>query len=227
MEVEGVPAAQSVQLVGGGILNIGAEKLTSLIPCQRVEIEPEKPRGVRRRMEHDVEPRRQLRRAEGHDHEHAPPRRTTHQKRGEVSRGRVGPVQVVEGEHNRAALTQDLEKNPNRSMSAGALGRRGHRRASGQSTESGKHQPQFVELEVPTLELAVIHRPQVVVQGVNEHPERLVLFELCRPPAEHEMVEALGHRANLADESGLADALFPSDLHDTLTLGVETGDGPA
>jgi hypothetical protein len=74
-EVEGIAAAESVQLVAERLGKIGVEQLTGLVLGQRLEVQPEDGWSPRRRLEHGPGRLVELRRAKPHHRQHPSSRR--------------------------------------------------------------------------------------------------------------------------------------------------------
>ncbi len=59
-----------------------------------------------------------------------------------------------------------------------------------------------------------LERPQVVVEGVDDQPERNVALELRRAPIENQIAVILAPAAQLSQQSRLADPRLTKDLHE-------------
>src|SRR5688572_6668480 len=70
------------------------------------------------------------------------------------------------------------------------------------------------ELAVQQVEESWVEASQVVVEGIDEHLERQVAFELGGGACEHEMSADAGTSREFAEEPGLADAGFAHQLDD-------------
>ena len=212
LEVEGVAAAEAVQLVAQRAGQVVVEQLEGFVLGQRVEVETDHRRGPGRGLEHRFERLRELGRTERHHRQHPAPWRAPQQVRDQLRRRAVGPMQVVEREHHRALSAQRLQQHPHRLMGPVALRRQRPRRMLDQPGQCREHPRQLGHLDHQAVEITAIHRGQIVVESVDEHPERVPLHELRRPPAEHQITPPLRLRGQLGDQPGLADPLLPGEL---------------
>ena len=67
-------------------------------------------------------------------------------------------------------------------------------------------------LGVQQIEEAGVEAADVVVEGVDEHPEGKVPLQLGRRPGEHERPAAIRAQRELIEQAGLADAGFAHHL---------------
>jgi hypothetical protein len=119
-------------------------------------------------------------------------------------------VQVVEDEHERPLVGDQLEEPAHRAVRAVALigergdaGRRPHRRQ--QLAELA------LELVVPPVVLGERVRGDVGVERVDEDAERDLLLELGRRPGEDDVPALRGARAQRTEEARLADPRLALD----------------
>ena len=131
-----------------------------------------------RTIELGGKPGLKLSRARGRCDQHAGVGRPAQQRHEEIGRGGVGPVEVVEDEHERLGGGELLQQHAYSAVGAIALveGRRqGHRRV-------GEGRKQLSELgadsRIEPLEAAGVEPFDVVLERVDEDPERQVLLEL-------------------------------------------------
>ena len=116
LEVERIATALAVDRGGCACVEV-AEQERRLLLAETLENDPPECRDRERRGE---VPGR-LRRAEGERDEHASTRRTPEQRRKQRQGCLVGPVEVIEDEHERALLRQQLEQSAHGAMGAVAL----------------------------------------------------------------------------------------------------------
>ena len=116
LEVERIATALAVDRGGCARVEV-AEQERGLLLAETLENDPPECRDRERRGE---VPGR-LRRAEGERDEHASTRRTAQQRRKERQGSLVGPVEVIEDEHERALLRQQLEQSAHGAVGPVAL----------------------------------------------------------------------------------------------------------
>ena len=120
---------------------------------------------------------------------------------------RVAPVQVVEHEHQRLGVGQQLQQRADRAVGAVALVGDAPRRRRSRAAATGSTWPSSSsQLGVPGLVAAQVLRGHVGVERVDPHAERHVALELGRGAGQHEVAALLGARAQLGQQPGLADA---------------------
>ena len=158
-----------------------------------------------RAVERAGEPRRELSRPRRHGDQHAGRGRPVQERHQEVDRGRVGPVQVVQRQHERLGGGELLEQLDHRAVDAVALvqgrplRRPGFRQRRQDLAELRAHR------RVEPFEPSRVEALDVPVEGVDEDPEREVLLELGRRAFEHEMTARVGPRGELGEQAALAD----------------------
>ena len=123
-------------------------------------------------------------------------------------------MHVVEREHHRLALGQPLEQAPHRVVQPVALGaltaaglapvlagqRREDRRELGHQALVQRPQERGLQ------------RAQVVVERVDDQPERDVALELGGAALEHQVAPVLALAAKLREQPGFADARLADEL---------------
>ena len=135
-------------------------------------------------------------------------------------------MDIVEHEHERLGGREALEQLPHGAMRAVALvlerslarfGELGQRRQH--PSELGAH------IVVERLQAARIEPRHVLVEGVHEHPEGQIRFELGRAARQHDLPQRVGPLRQLGEHAGLADSGLPEE-HDRGRLGaLEPGHG--
>jgi hypothetical protein len=206
LEVERVAAAVAVDRrdVGGAD---AVEQRGRLLLGQRLEDELVDPR-VRERGQ---QPCVGLRGTRGEREQDRRVGAAAHERRDELDRRAVAPMQVVEDEHERLRVREQGQQRLDRVVGAIALvgDRRGARaRATHRREDRAELARQRV---VPAAEGVEVLRGEVRVEGIDPHAERHVALELGRRAAEHEMAALVGPRAQLVEQAGLADARLPLD----------------
>ena len=145
--------------------------------------------------------------------QHRRGRRPLEQSAEQLDRGRVGPVDVVEDEHERPRRCEELQQLADCAVAAVALvlgGGRAARVEAGERGEDGrKLRPDlWLELvEAPRLDAA-----DVLVEGVDEDPERQLLLELRRRARQHEVIAFVRASRKLREEPRLADPRLADEL---------------
>ena len=107
LEIEGVAAAVLVQGGRGRLVDGRAEELSRLDARQSAELEADESAGAARRLECGGQPLRRLPRSQRDDEEDSCVRWPAKQRAEQVDRCGVGPVDVVEHEHERPASPSD------------------------------------------------------------------------------------------------------------------------
>ena len=105
LQVERVAAAVVVDGVGRV-----AEQPACLVAVQRSELEPGQRARAVRALERRQQPLGHLARADGERDQHRPRGRAPQQRADQLERAGVGPVQIVEREHERLARGQHAEQ---------------------------------------------------------------------------------------------------------------------
>ena len=154
--------------------------------------------GAMRSLERSCESLGHLARAHCHGNEHGRGRRSAQQRAEQLDRCRIRPVEVVEHEHERPRLREELEERTHRSVRAIALvlqcddvrGREPRQRGE-DVCELG----QYVLVQMP--QATRIEPAQVLVERVDEHRERKVSLELRRGSCKDEPAPRIGATGEL------------------------------
>jgi hypothetical protein len=207
LEVEGVAAALLVQR-----LHFVADKRLRFLAAERVERQAlERPVAVCA-VKGAVEPRGQLVGPRSEREQHPGSGGPVQQRDEQVDRCGVGPVEVVEHEHERLGGRELFEQLPDRTVGPVALvhgglsgpGRSGQRRQH--LSEPGPHQI------VQPIEAARVEALDVLVERVDEDPERQVLFELRACARQDCVAPVLRAPCQLSEQARLADPRGAGDL---------------
>ena len=211
-EIEGVAAALAVEVGAAGGGDAGAEQRPGLLGGQRRELELAHPALARGGLERRGDPAGELARAVGERDQHLPPRRAAQHVGEQLERGVVGPVQVVEHDHDRAARGEALEQGTHRAVGTEALVlHAGHRRPL-RAGERREHAGQLAEAVADeALDARLAERGDGAVERVDPHSERQLALELGRAARQHHVPGGLGAVAQLAQEPRLADARLPAE----------------
>ena len=174
------------------------------------------------RVEQD---RARRRGAEGEHDQDAAARRAAQQVGDELQRRVVGPVQVVEREHDAGVGAQRLQQRADRAVGLEALVLEAAGGGARQPVEPGHDRRQLGRLGADEAREAVgAQRRGVVAERVDGDPERQVLLQLGGAAAEHEVAARVGTRAELVDEPRLADPGLPADRQDRRAAGLQPGE---
>ena len=182
-----------------------------VVAAERAELEPgERARAVRA-LERGQQLLRHLPRTHRQREQHRRRRRAPQQRAEQLERPRVGPVQVVEHQHERLPGRQDHEQVADRLVRAVALVGEDRRAlwvrtrssSSPERLQHGGRQP-----------------AHVLVERVDEDPERQVALELGRAARQHQAAAVVGHRLELGQQPRLADAGLAHEL-DRARLALE------
>ena len=179
LEVERIAAALLVETRDLITRDDFAQQLVSLPAREGDQLEPGEAPGAIRPLQPRREPVTELPGPRCERHQDRRGRRPMQQRRQQLHRRLIAPVQVVEHQHDRLAAREQLQQRPHRAMAAVALVLRGHVAALGQHRQRREHRRQ---LRADTV-LEIVQQPrlqalQVLVERVDEHPERQILLEL-------------------------------------------------
>ena len=178
-QVEGVTAAVVVQRSRNCLVHRRVEQLRRLGTGQGAEIES----GQRVRSPCPLEGRRQSPRClagpERHRDQDGCIRRAAQERPDQLDRGGVGPMDIVEGKHQRRRRRQALEQLTGGAVAAVALvldcALSGNRELGERGKDDGEGAAGFVTEGV---EAARLEASQVVVDRIDEDPERQLALEL-------------------------------------------------
>ena len=197
LQVERVPAALDVHRVGG----VAVQRL-GVLAAERRQLDAGERPGAVGALERGQQLLRDLPRAHRERQQHRRLRWASQQRAEQLERARVGPVQVVEHQHQRLAGGEDAEQVADGLVRAVALV--GH--------AARTRVQDAVELAVERLEHGGREAAHVLVERVDEDPERQVALELGRAARQHEAAAVVGHRLELRQQPRLADARLAHEL---------------
>jgi hypothetical protein len=206
LEVERVAARLLVDLVRPRAPDAVAEQVARVLAGEAAELDPSEAVVAVGPRERGREAIGCLTRACGHHNEHGGVGRAAQQRGEQLHRRGVRPVDVVEHEHDRAAHRQPLEQLPHRAMGPVALVLYDGGAVGGQVRERRHHVRQLAaHLHGQRRHELRVDAGEVLVERVDEHPEREVLLELGRAAAEDGAAAVVRPRGQLRQQPGLAD----------------------
>ena len=202
LQEERVAAAGLVDLAAHGARDAGAEQRLGVGEGERAERVLDHRAVALRGGERGGQQRPDRRGAERERQRDAPARRSPQQVRDEFQRGVVGPVQVVEREHDRLALCERLEQQADRAVRAVALVLQPRRHAA----DGGQDRGQLGQL-VADEPLQPVDAEELRVLGERVLPdaERQLALELRRAPAQHQRSGPVRAGRQLVQQARLAD----------------------
>ena len=121
LQVEGVAAARLVETVGVGSVGGVGQELAGLVARERRQVDADERAGAVGALERGREPLGHLAGPHGQRHEHRCSRGPVEQAAEQLDRRRVGPVQVVQNQHERLGRGEQLEQRPYGAMAPVAL----------------------------------------------------------------------------------------------------------
>ncbi len=163
-------------------------------------------------IERGREPGGRLTGAEREHGEHRRVRRSPEQGGDEVDRGRVGPMEVVQEQHERARVGQPAQERSHRPVRPVALVE--HRRPRCVTAGDGREDPCELAAAV-TIELrqpVAVEGEQVLVERVDEDPVGQIALQLRGASEQDETAALLGTAPDLGQEPRLAEAGIARDL---------------
>jgi hypothetical protein len=206
-EVEGVAAALQVQDVRVDAVGRIAQQLSRLLDAERAELDAGELVLARRPLERGRQAVRHVARAHREREEDRRGRRPAQQRSEQLDRRRVGPVEVVEHEHERLRRRELLEQRAHGAVAAIALVLERHLATARERRQRRK--------DVRELRLDVVleggqpirsEASHVLVERIDEDRERQVALELGGRAREDEVVSGIGANRQLGQEARLADA---------------------
>ena len=139
----------------------------------------------------------------------------------ELHRAGIGPLHVIEHEHDRRVLRDRGQQRSDRAVGAVALFLLQLGRALGDQRPEGREHGRKLRLQPGAQrdETVAVKRRQPSVQRVAEHAERGLGLELGRPPGQHEVTMVPRLRRQLVEKPALADARLSGDLQHQRAVG--------
>ena len=209
LEVEGVAAALLVQRLHGRLVDLIIQELASLRLRERTDLDPLQHAGAVRALECGGESAGRLPRPEGGCDEDGSVGRAPEEGAEELDGRRVGPVEVVDEEHERRRGREPLEQVAHRGVHAVAVvedrgGTASRRRVQRRQDLRERVAGPVVEC----IEAVRLEPPDVFVERVDEDPEGEIALELGCRPAEDEVPMRIGPSGGLGEQASLPDARF-------------------
>lgn len=159
-------------------------------------------------------------------------RQPPEERTDQLDRRRVRPVDVVEHEHDRPRLRERLEQGAHGAVASVPLVLDRRSVADGQAGQRRKHGGELcADIILEVVQALRIQAVDVLVERVDEDPERQVELELPGSPREDEVPARVGTDSELGEKPRLADSglpdhferrgLSPSDLGEEAVHRVE------
>ena len=212
LQEERVAAALGVEHLCRVLVEVGAEELRRVLLREAAQLQARERPGAVAALERGRQPVGKLPRARGEREQHRRRGRAAEQRADQLDRRRVGPVDVVEDQHQRLRRREPLEQLPDRAVGAVALvlerdlARLG---VLGERWQDARQLRPHVVLD--RLEAARLEGADVLVERVHEDPEREVDLELRGTPGEDDLAGVVGERGELGDQPRLADSRLSED----------------
>ena len=182
-----------------------AQQLVGLLGAERLEFDSRERPGALRSLDRDREALGHEAGTHGERQEHGRRGRTVQQRAEQLRRSRVGPVEVVEDEHEGLRPCQPLEQGADGTVRAVALVLE-----TGDGAGAGRDGREHVRKLGPDVLVRVeqggVEASKVLVESVDEHPERHVAPELGARAREHEVSAPVGPFGELGEHARLPDS---------------------
>ena len=188
-----------------------------LVEIERVEVDRARPG---RALQAAAQPAQRLGRAMGDRDEHAPGGRAAGERREELERGVVGPLQVVEHDDDRSRRRQGVEELAHGAMRTEAVVRQG--RVGAVAAQGREDRGELVEArDAHPGQAAPVERRELGVDRVDPGRERHLALELGGPPGEDAVPAPLRLDGELLEQPRLADPRLAADDEKAAAAGVE------
>ena len=179
---------------------------------QAGELEPVEAAVAVGAIQRRAQPIGELARARGEHDQDAGAGRAAHQRGDEVDRRGIGPVDVVEDEHERARRGQPREQLAHRAMRPVALVLQQARPVIARGRDRRQHVRDLAErLVAQARQHPRVEARDVLVERVDEDPERQVALELGRAAVQDDAATGGRARVQLRQQPRLADARLALD----------------
>ena len=202
LQEERVPAAGLVDLAAHGTGDLGAEQRLGVGEGQRAERVLDHRAVALRGGQGGRQQRPDRRGPEGERERHAPARRPPQQVRDELQRGVVGPVQVVERDHDRLDLRERLEQDADGAVRAVALVLQAGRDAADGRQDRGELGQLVADQPLQPVDAEELG---VLGQRVLPDAEGQLALELGRAAGQHQRSGPVGAGRQLVEQARLAD----------------------
>ena len=209
LEVEGIAAALLIQRLHGRLVDLIVQELASLGLRERTDLDPSQHAGAVRALERRGEPAGRLPGPEGGCDEDGSVGRAPEEGAEELDRRSVGPVEVIDEEHERRHGREPLQQIAHRGVHAVAVVVDRGGTASRRRVQRRQDLRERVECPVvECIEAVWLEPPDVFVERVDEDPEGEIALELGCRPAEDEVAMRIGPSGGLGEQAGLPDPRF-------------------
>lgn len=181
---------------------------------------------AKRSFERARQSRRSWSGTRGEHEKHGSFRRPVQEADDEIDRGCVGPVKVVEDEHQRLGRSQPFEQLAHRTVGPIALTLKDAGAGAPNTGQRGEDVGELgAHLLAETVESSRVDALDVLVEGVDEDPEREVAFELGARSGQDDVSTGIGASGEFRDEPGLADPGSAYDFNGTGSPGRQLVEG--
>jgi len=207
LQIERVATALLEKRGHSGRVECLTEELAGLATRQRADLDANQCPDPLRPLERGGHAPRRLAGTDGQRDEHGRSRRPAQQRREQLGRSRVSPVEIIEHEHERRSRRESLEQLAHHAVSAIPLVLEHRSAGCLERCQRGKHVRELAaDVVIEGLEATRRKPLDVLVERVDEHPERQIALELRCRPAENEVPTRIGPDRKLREETRLADA---------------------
>ncbi len=224
LEIEGITAAVVIEGGNRRFIDARSDEFGGLVARERVKLDLGKGACTARWLERHRQALRCLLGPQGQDEEHCGVGRPAEQRSQQVDRGGVGPVDVVQHEHERADPREPFEELANGAMASVALvpecGAFRGRKFRERGEDVGESVPDII---VQCVEATRLEAVKVLVERVHEHPEGKVALKLRGGSGEDEMTCGIRAVYELGQKPRFSDARFADDLDSQRPAAVGSG----
>ena len=154
-----------------------------------------------------------LARPDGHCDQDRRGRRSIQQSAEKLDRRGVGPVDVVEHEHDRAHLGEALEQCPYSAVAPVALVLDRHPPSLPERDQGREDRGQLgPDIWTKVTEAKRVDPLDVLVEGIDEQPEREIALQLSGTAREDGVATCVGTFGELGQKAGLSDSRLAHEL---------------
>ena len=212
LEVERVAATLDVEAARLDAVDGVAQQLAGLVGAEGLEVDPRQQLGAPRPLERSGEALGDVMRPHGEPQQHRRRGRPAEEGSDQLQRRGVGPVEIVEHEHERLRRPELLEQRAHGAVAAIALVLERDLAVARQRRQGRKHVRELrAHVVLQAGEARRAERSHVLVERVHEDRERQVALQLGSRACEHQVPLCVRARAELGEEAGLADSRLADD----------------
>ena len=209
----GLPPLSTVELVALGAGHLVSEQVARRIGAQRREIQARCIAVAQGGGQRDAQLRRELRRAKADRAEHRPARGMGDEMADQLDRAGVGPLHVVEHEHDGRLGGERGDQPADGPVRAVALLLQLRPASGGELLEGGEDDRELgCQVARQLLQAPRVEAHEPVVERVAEDAERQLGLELGGAAGQHEVAAGPRAGAQLPQQPALADARLAGDL---------------